>query len=420
MSLEKLLTGQDLHTLQHAHMVPDLPGIEGRLTFMHKTNLYIYSVLERQIRLYELMLRHLKDLLDSIGILSTSKLPLMLFPPTVLENITSNTIDMVHHTHPEYELAVGHITEYYDMTLGTFGMDIEGNMVVAFPIFVKDHSDKPKTLYELETVKVPIPDQNPEANSFSEVQYSKPYIAVNADFYIQLCIQELRMCKTIRHVYYCEELFLIKHRTHPTCESAIFYKVPPTTVYSVCTFKYFYNATVQPSILDGGNHILLANQKAAKNLKCSHNHNLAMPLAQFPYVLVKRSLLCHCRLQSGTTHLAKSLASCKDATNLKLYFTINAAFNHFMAASALPHSRKDPNQLLPEQYIFEIFLNALVPSVIYNNTDIILPLDPPDTLQRLFQSFTSQYPLPKNFPFSPVVRHTKIKSLQKVHFWSLP
>ena len=24
-----------------------------------------------------------------------------------------------------------------------------------FPIFVKDHSDKPKTLYELETVKVP-------------------------------------------------------------------------------------------------------------------------------------------------------------------------------------------------------------------------------------------------------------------------
>ena len=25
LSLEKLLTGQDLHTLQHAHMVPDLP-----------------------------------------------------------------------------------------------------------------------------------------------------------------------------------------------------------------------------------------------------------------------------------------------------------------------------------------------------------------------------------------------------------
>ena len=96
-------------------MAPGLPRIEGRLTFMHKMNLYVHSVLERQIRLYESMLRHLKDLLDCIGILSTGKLPLMLFPPTVLENITSNAIDMVCHTHPKYELAVGHVSEYYDM-----------------------------------------------------------------------------------------------------------------------------------------------------------------------------------------------------------------------------------------------------------------------------------------------------------------
>ena len=51
-----------------------------------------------------------------------------------------------------------------------------------------------------------------------------------------------------------------------------------------------------------------------------------------------------------------------------------------MAVSALPHSSADPNQLLPEQYIFEIFLNTSAPGVIYNNTDLILPLDPPDTL----------------------------------------
>ena len=32
-------------------------------------------------------------------------------------------MDMVRRTHPDYELAVGHVTEYYDMTLGTFGVD---------------------------------------------------------------------------------------------------------------------------------------------------------------------------------------------------------------------------------------------------------------------------------------------------------
>ena len=220
-------------------MVPDLPGLEGRLTFMHKTNLYIHSVLERQIRLYELMLRHLKDLLDCIGILSTGKLPLMLFPPTVLENITSNAIDMVHRTHPDYELAVGHVSEYYDMKLCTFGISIEGNMVVAFPIFVKDHSDKPKTLYELETVKVPIPDQNPEANSFSEVQCRKPYIAVNDNFYIQLRIQELRMCKTIRHVYYwrnCSSLN-IEHTQHVRVLFFIMHLPQQSTLYALLSIS---------------------------------------------------------------------------------------------------------------------------------------------------------------------------------------
>ena len=53
MQIEKLLTGQDLYTLQIAHMVPDATG---RMTFMHKLNLYVHSVLECQIRLYEWVL----------------------------------------------------------------------------------------------------------------------------------------------------------------------------------------------------------------------------------------------------------------------------------------------------------------------------------------------------------------------------
>ena len=87
LSIERLLTGQNLHTLQAAHMAPD---VIGRMTFIHKLNLYVHSMLERQIRLYEWLLCHLQDLLDSIGILSTRHLPPELFPPTVLQNVTTN------------------------------------------------------------------------------------------------------------------------------------------------------------------------------------------------------------------------------------------------------------------------------------------------------------------------------------------
>ena len=56
LSIERLLTGQHMHTLQVAHMVPD---VIRRMTFIHKLNLYVHSVLERQIRLYEWLLCHL-------------------------------------------------------------------------------------------------------------------------------------------------------------------------------------------------------------------------------------------------------------------------------------------------------------------------------------------------------------------------
>ena len=68
IQLERLLTGYDMFPLQMAHMLPD---VSGRMTFICKLNLYVHSVLERQIRLYEWLLRYLKDLLNAIGILST-------------------------------------------------------------------------------------------------------------------------------------------------------------------------------------------------------------------------------------------------------------------------------------------------------------------------------------------------------------
>ena len=117
MQLERLLTGKDLHTLQVAHMLSD---ISGRMTFIHKLNLYVHSVLERQISLYEWLLVNLKDLLNAVGILSTGHLPPFLFPPTILENITNNALAMIKNTHPNFVLAIRHLTEYYDMKLANF------------------------------------------------------------------------------------------------------------------------------------------------------------------------------------------------------------------------------------------------------------------------------------------------------------
>ena len=92
-----------------AHIIPD---VTARMTFMHKLNLYVHNVLERKIRLYEWLLQHLEELLDSIGILSIGHLPPLLFPSTVLKNITDNAMNLVHKLHPDYVLAIDHVTAY--------------------------------------------------------------------------------------------------------------------------------------------------------------------------------------------------------------------------------------------------------------------------------------------------------------------
>ena len=55
------------------------------------------------------------------------------------------------------------------LKFSTFGVDTDGNMIIAFSVFVKDHTSEPKTLYEIETVKVPIPDHIKAADSYSEI-----------------------------------------------------------------------------------------------------------------------------------------------------------------------------------------------------------------------------------------------------------
>ena len=298
----------------------------GLVTYSHMLQLYTETLKEKYIRMYEALEHELEMLLRSIEVLSKGYLPAHLFPPSTLIEISKNAIEMVKAKNPDYVLALPHITDYYDMRLVTFGLDDQGRLVVCFPIFIKDFKKEPMTLYQLETVKVPITDENEAADSYTEVAVSKPYLASNREYYIQLVLPELVMCKKIRHTYYCEELFLVKHKTKHSCESAIFYNLTRATILENCQFNYFYNVTVMPSVLDGGNNILLANMLKDKRLICSYDQGLAKPLPAASYALVSRDILCHCHLQVGLTYILKNIASCNLTAVPKLEYSVNLAF----------------------------------------------------------------------------------------------
>ena len=128
--MEELLLGKDhsVATQQFLHA-----GSIGRLLFAHKLNIYLMSVLETQLRLYDELERVLKEFLSAVRILSKGYLPASLFPPTILHRITSNAMQLVQRKNPDYVLMIKHVMEYYDMKMVTFCVNDGEELVLAFP-----------------------------------------------------------------------------------------------------------------------------------------------------------------------------------------------------------------------------------------------------------------------------------------------
>ena len=107
-------------------------------------------------------------------------------------------------------------------------------------------------LYEIETVSGLFNDLNEAGKSYSTAAVSKPYKAINDEYYIQLKIQELNMCKHINYEYFYEKLLLFKHKSKHSCESVLLFDLDKHIIESSCKFYYEYNTTEIPSILMGG------------------------------------------------------------------------------------------------------------------------------------------------------------------------
>ena len=59
------------------------------------------------------------------------------------------------------------------MKLVNFGIDEDRNLIIQFPVFVHPYTQQLLILYQLETVTVPIVDQNRHANSCIHLQIDR-------------------------------------------------------------------------------------------------------------------------------------------------------------------------------------------------------------------------------------------------------
>ena len=214
------------------------------------------------------------------------------------------------------------------MKLVMFGIDNEKNLVIQFPVFVEPYTQARLTLYQIKTVPMPVLDTNSKAQSYTQLKIDKPYIALNDETYISLHPQELNTCKRIGYKYFYEELFVVKSKHKYSCVSAVYFNLNHK-IKENCEFDFYSNKTdITPSILDGGQQIILANWPNYKRIICTYNNNIPVNIPSHPYVLLDRNVLCNCNIEAESNFLLESLAACGEHENqdLEMYFTVNLAF----------------------------------------------------------------------------------------------
>ena len=209
-------------------------GVIDAMSFSFDLQVFLQVMEEENVHQLQVLEWASKYVLRGISILSQSRLPQEFFSDKQLLDILKQVEKMIKQDQQHYALAVEHISHYRDMKLVTFAVDqMTHCLIVVFPVFVQDYRRPPLSLYKIESVPVPIPDENKRADSYSMVQRRKSYIAAGAEYYIELRMTEMIMCKTIRFIFYCKELFVVKHKSAHSCASAIYYDLGPKVVTKI-------------------------------------------------------------------------------------------------------------------------------------------------------------------------------------------
>ena len=280
------------------------------LGLQYSTNslLYLRIIQDKLISLYRELITQLCTYISAIRILAKGYLPNTLIKPDKLQEILTEVKKSLHVTNPDYNLVIDRLHLYYDMQLVTFSIDKDMKLVIQFPVFMQPYTQKPLILYQLEMVTVQIPERNTKAQSYTHLQVKKPYIALNSETYISLRQQELRSSKRIGYEFYCKEFFVVKHKPSYSCESVIYFNLITDIIKSNCNFDFYFNKTdVTPTVLDGGDEIVLANRPNDKHIIYNVNNDIPIKIPSHPYVLINRSVLGNCGIEADNHHLLESI-----------------------------------------------------------------------------------------------------------------
>ena len=175
----------------------------------------ISANMERNLSKYQQLLADLDHLMDGLDSLSSGLLSHTIIPPGKLAELLEHVnMELIEHF-KEYELAMTEIHQYYDLPLVSYSYT-DGMLILQIPIYIKHYQQQELELFSLQTIPVPYHPNSKSSNDNQAYTWLKPdhdMLAMSSSTYLALDSKQLPNCRRFSTIYYCENLFLVTHRS---------------------------------------------------------------------------------------------------------------------------------------------------------------------------------------------------------------
>ena len=206
---------------------------------------------------YQVTLAHFLTGLDSLG---TGRLTFQVLDPTELTWFLDAITRQLHTERSSFALAFNHTYQYYAEPMVTFS-NTHDQLLVNIPVLLRLTDQKDLILYLIDTVPMPFDTETLDGKNdeFTFINNSYPYMAINRENYIPLDERQLHLCNKMGVTYYCENSYVLRHRSEHTCESAIYYCTDPKTIIKHFRAMFASWQNFPPKVLDAGETMVLFN-----------------------------------------------------------------------------------------------------------------------------------------------------------------
>ena len=333
-----------------------------RITTYVLSNMIVY--LDKMINMFDDMIQHCDLIINSASMLLQGRLPHTLINPEKLTEILDHSAMVLYQTHPNYMFTFDKVQQYYSMNNVESVMD-KDILVIQLAIPIKPKSQKGLTLYQVESIYVPV-NMSMESStdaSYTKLEIDSEYIAVEGNNFIELNNQKLQSCQSFDNTWVCEDI-LLQSQSKSSCLMSIFQNADINIIKQLCSFKYIHELKVPPAILSDGYYLVLAGIGLPWYLDCE-NDNLPLRMKGHKFGIVERSLLCHCSITTPVHFVAPVISNCNRTAQLpkvNIKYTINGAMVAFFNESLNTKEFTKVSQLsekIPQAHVPAININHI-------------------------------------------------------------